>query len=202
MERQLQADVDELLRKAEQQDTQDEVDGQSLPQGITRRERRRETMQTARWRLKERAAVEAPVHKSSEGRGEHEEPKGGAPRAEEQINLTDPDSSLMRKSKWVGFQQAYNAWPVVDAEGTQLVLATDVLRTPSDANQLEAGVTGVPECVGEGEGVLADGGFVNADAIERVQREGGSRPRWRSVTKSRTCGATPTGPPASVKPSS
>ena len=41
LERQLRADVEQLLRKAEQQDRQEEVDGQSLPQEIGRRERLR-----------------------------------------------------------------------------------------------------------------------------------------------------------------
>ena len=53
-----------------------------------------------------------------------------------------------------------------------MVLATDVLRTPSDANQLEPGLAGVPEELGRVEAVLADGGYVNADAIQRLQKRG------------------------------
>jgi len=176
LERQLRADVEELLRKAEDQDRQDEVDGQSLPEEIARRERLREKMLEARRRLEERAAAEGRVENSTEGR-EQDNPKGGGmagegPRGEEQINLTDADSALMRKSKRDGYQQAYNAQAVVDADGSQLVLATDVLRTPSDANQLEPAIEAVPESVGRVEKALADGGYVNADAIERVQKRG------------------------------
>jgi transposase len=176
LERQLRADVEELLQKAESQDRKDEIDGQSLPEEIARRERLREKMLEARRRLEERAAAEARVKNSTEG-GEQGDRKGSGtagkgPRAEEQINLTDPDSALMRKSKRDSYQQAYNAQAVVDADGSQLVLATDVLRTPSDANQLEAAIAGVPESVGRVQKALADGNYVNADAIERVQKRG------------------------------
>jgi len=144
LERQLRADVEELLRNAEQQDRKDEADGQSLPEEIARGGRLREKMLEARRRLEERAAAEARVKDSREG-GEQGKGKGGGmtgkgPRAEEQINLTDPDSQLMRKSKRDSYRQAYNAQAVVDAEGSQLVLATEVLRTPSDANQLEPAI--------------------------------------------------------------
>jgi len=176
LERQLRADVEELLQKAEQQDRRDEVDGQSLPEEIARRERLREKMLEARRRLEERAAAEAEVKRSTGGE-EQDNPKGGGmagkgPRGEQQINLTDPDSQLMRKSKRDSYQQAYNAQAVVDADGSQLVLATDVLRTPSDANQLEPAIEAVPASVGRVEKVLADGGYVNAKAIERVEEQG------------------------------
>jgi transposase len=176
LERQLRADVEELLQKAEQQDRQDEVDGQSLPEEIARRERLREKMLEARRRLEERAAAEARVEEPTEG-GQQDKPKGSEdlkkrPRDEQQLNLTDPDSQLMRKSKRDSYQQAYNAQAVVDADGSQLVLATDVLQTPSDANQLEPSIAAVPESIGRVEKVLADGGYVNAKAIERVEEQG------------------------------
>lgn len=178
LEQQLRADVEELLQKAEQQDRQDEVDGQSLPEEIVRRERLREKMLEARRRLEERAAAEATarVEEPTKG-GQQDKPKGSeelkkTPRDEQQINLTDPDSQLMRKSKRDSYQQAYNAQAVVDADGSQLVLATDVLQTPSDANQLEPAIAAVAESIGKVEAVLADGGYVNAKAIERVEEQG------------------------------
>ena len=174
LERQLRADVEELLRKAERQDRQDEVDGQSLPEEIARRERLREKMLEARRRIEQRA--EEKAKSSAKGGGADKPPDGGeagkGPRAEEQINLTDADSALMRKSKRDSYHQAYNAQAVVDADGSQLVLATDVLRTPSDANQLEAAIDAVPQSVGRVDKALADGNYVNADAIERIEKRG------------------------------
>ena len=53
------------------------------------------------------------------------------------MNLVDPDSSLMRKSRRDGWQQAYSAQIVVDVDGSQLIVAEYVTETPSDANELE-----------------------------------------------------------------
>jgi hypothetical protein len=80
-------------------------------------------------------------------------PKGGGagsarePEARKQINLTD-------------------------ADGSQLVLGTDVLQTPSDANELETAIATVPETIGTVDTILADGGYVNAEAFERIEKQG------------------------------
>lgn len=85
------------------------------------------------------------------------------------INLTDPDSRLMRKSRRDSWEQAYNAQAVVDADGSQLVLGSHVVATPSDANQLEPAVRSVNESVGSVQRVLADGGYVNSQAFKRLE---------------------------------
>jgi len=173
LERQLREDVEELLQQAENQDRQDEVDGQKLPEEIARRERLREKMLEARRRLEKRAEAEG----DSEDRQE-DGPKGGGrgsarePEAHKQINLTDADSALMRKSKRSSYEQAYNAQAVVDADGSQLVLGTDVLQTPSDANQLEPAIASVPQTIGTVDTVLADGGYVKAEVFERIEKRG------------------------------
>ena len=173
LERQLREDVEELLQQAENQDRQDEVDGQKLPEEIARRERLRDKMLEARRRLEKRAEAEGDS-KDREGSG----PKGGGtgsarePEAHKQINLTDADSALMRKSKRSSYEQAYNAQAVVDADGSQLVLGTDVLQTPSDANQLEPAIASVPETIGTVDTVLADGGYVKAEVFERIEKRG------------------------------
>ena len=177
LERQLREDVEELLRQAESQDCQDEVDGQKLPEEIARRERLREKMLEARRRLEQRAETEVADGQSSEDR-EERGPQGGGkgsvkePEARKQINLTDADSALMRKSKYSSYRQVYNAQAVVDADGSQLVLGTDVLQTPSDANELERAIAEVPEKIGTVKTVLADGGYVNAAVLERIEKRG------------------------------
>ncbi len=111
LERQLREDVEELIRQAEHQDSQDEVDGQSLPKEIGRRERLREKMLEARRRLEERAGAQGrgPSEGGDEGRQGGSRKRGAAvPEDSQQINLTDADSALMRKSKRDGYEQAYN----------------------------------------------------------------------------------------------
>jgi hypothetical protein len=92
-----------------------------------------------------------------------------APKGSQQINLTDPDSALMRKSHHDSYEQAYNAQAVVDADGSQLIVGADVVQTPADANQLEPAVQRVPQSIGTVAAVLADGAYVNADAFDQLQ---------------------------------
>ena len=151
------------------------MDEQSLPEEIARREKLRAKLQEARRKLEERAEEEA----EAEGEGEDGDEGGSGAEGDEgakakvagskQINLTDPDSGLMRKSKRSSWEQAYNAQAAVDAERSQLVVGTDVIPTPSDANQLEPALESVPECIGEVKRILADGGYVNAEVFERLQ---------------------------------
>ena len=76
-----------------------------------------------------------------------------------------------RKKPFDFAKTIYNAQAVVDAEGSQMVLATEVIRTPSDANQLEPALEGVTEAVGPVQRMLADRGYVNAEAFDRVQKK-------------------------------
>jgi transposase len=173
LEQHLRKDIEELLVRAEKSDTEAMADDQSLPKEIARREALLEKMLWARQELEKRAKSE-DVGKDEEDR--HEGPKAGGaspgqPKDSQQINFTDAESALMRKSRRDSYEQAYNAQAVVDAEGSQMILATDVTRTPSDANQLEPALESVTEAVGPVQRMLADGGYVNADAIGRVQQK-------------------------------
>lgn len=177
LEQLLLKDIAELMQRAERSDNEPSVEEQSLPQEIGRRDRLLEKMREARRQLEERAR---------KNRGGGDRPSGGAsgtaegggtesskgnPEPSQQINLTDPDSALMRKGKHSGYEQAYNAQAVVDAEGSQLIVAVDVLQTPADSNQLAAAVHSVPAEVGEVQRALADGGYVNADEFDELKKE-------------------------------
>jgi transposase len=170
LEKLLRKDRDELLARAAKSDSEATGDEQKLPQEIVRREALLEKMRWAREELEKRAKSE-DVGKEEDGKPQGPkagEASPGKAKDSQQINLTDADSALMRKSHHDSYEQAYNAQAVVDAEGSQLVLCTDVIRTPSDANQLEAALHGVVESVGPVQRMLADGGYVNAEAIEEV----------------------------------
>jgi hypothetical protein len=174
LEELLRKDVEELLQRAAKADAESAEDGQKLPQEIARREALLEKMRWAREELEKRAKSEDGAQEppqDPEGPKSGGESPVGQPKDSQQINLTDSDSALMRKSRRDSYEQAYNAQAVVDAEGSQLILATDVIATPSDANQLEVALKNVVESVGPVKGMLADGGYVNAEAIERVQQE-------------------------------
>jgi transposase len=177
LEQMLRKDIAELMEKAERSDNEATGEEQSLPEEIGRRERLLEKMREARRRLEERAR-----NKDGKRPGPPESPGGaavgsggelpkGTPEPSQQINLTDPDSALMRKSRHDSYEQAYNAQAVVDADGSQLIVATDVLQTPADSNQLQAAVHGVAATVGTVQRVLADGGYVNVDDFDGLEKE-------------------------------
>ncbi|MCK4514004.1 MAG: IS1182 family transposase [Spirochaetaceae bacterium] len=179
LEQQLRADIEELIEQAEQSDRNETEDGNRLPAEIARREKLREKMLEARRRLEERAEEKVRAHEEKEEAERREnpgkkpkKPPSNTPEDSQQMNLVDPDSALMRKSRRDGWQQAYNAQIVVDADGSQLILAEYVTETPSDANELEPALASIPEHIGVPDRVLADAGYVNADAIERVEKNG------------------------------
>jgi len=174
LEQQLLKDIEELMQKAKRSDNEPVVEEQSLPKEIARREKLLEKMLEARRQLEERAQKKdgnyrGPGDGGTGGSG-GESPKR-TPEPSQQLNLTDPDSALMRKSKHDGYEQAYNAQAVVDADGSQLIVAVDVLQTPADSNQLAAAVHSVPAEVGEVQRVLADGGYLNADEFDELKKE-------------------------------
>jgi transposase len=185
LDQQLQADIQDLLEQAERTDQHDDDGGQSLPKEIARREQLREKMQQARRELEQRAQTRAAVEREEyekkvaeqeqrTGKRKGPQPKlpKDTPDDHEQINLTDADSRLMRKSKREGYTQSYNAQAAVDADGSQLILSGHVSTCASDANELEPAVRAIPESAGQASAVLADTGYVNTDAFERLERDG------------------------------
>lgn len=185
LEEQLKEDIQELLQQAEDVDQDDDDDGQRLPKEIGRRQQLLEKMRQARQKLEQRAKaraatewseyerkVQARAKRSGRRMGKRIKPPKDVPEEDEQINLTDADSRLMRKSKREGYRQAYNSQAVVDAQGTQLILGSHVSTCASDANELEKAVESVPKSVGSVTSVLADSGYVNTDAFETLEETG------------------------------
>ena len=188
LEKQLRLDIEELVRKAEAADADETADGQTLPEELSRRERLLEKMREAQARLRARAEAQAAAEREAQMRkiAEYEArqatgprrgpppkpPENKGPEPTAQANMTDDDSRLMRKNRRAEYRQAYNAQAVVDADGSQLILAAHVTNCASDANQLEPALQGVDAAVGRPTAVLADCGYVNGDAMERLERDG------------------------------
>jgi hypothetical protein len=85
------------------------------------------------------------------------------PRPTDQINLTDEDSRIMPVSGG-GFEQCYNAQAVV-AEGSLLVVATNVVQAPNDKQQLApmlAKINALPTDLGRADVMLGDNGYFSA----------------------------------------
>ncbi|MFQ6007244.1 MAG: IS1182 family transposase [Woeseia sp.] len=178
---QLKLDIAGLLQQAEQVDAAEVEDPQALPQEIARREALQAKLDAACRRLEarakaraqqERADYEAKVAarelRKGSRKGKHPKPPSEVPKDEEQSNLTDPDSGLMRKNKRSESRQGYNAQVAVDADGSQLVLGARVSQCASDRNELVADVEAIPAALGTPDTVLGDSGFANGDEVKTL----------------------------------
>lgn len=94
------------------------------------------------------------------------------PDPKQQINLTDPDSRIMRKNKASAYEQAYNAQAVVDAQGAMLVVGARVTDNGPDSGELALDIEAVPEEAGAVTKVLADTGFANGATVKKLQKQG------------------------------
>ena len=176
-------DIAKLLAQAEAADTES-YDPQSLPGDLARREALKAKLDAACARMEADAQAEADaarslyeakqaVYDSKAGRrGRPPKPPDDEPPPGRQSNLTDPDSSLMRRSDAHEFRQAYNAQAVVCADGTQLVLATKLVATTADAPSFATVILGMQDTVGLPTTVLADTGYDSAAAVAALQANG------------------------------
>lgn len=87
--------------------------------------------------------------------------------------------SLAARTRAFDIQQAIGAIPgcqkyqaVVEADGSQPVLATHVTRSPFDAPSFAAVVLGMAGTMGLPERVLADAGFASASAVGALRERG------------------------------
>jgi transposase len=180
IEKQLKAEVAELLAKAEAADQTDVPDGMSIPEELARREERLEKLAAARAtieaRAKERFERELAEHQAklaareakaeATGRkpgGKPPQPPMEGPLPTDQVNLTDEDSRIMPVAGG-GFEQCYNAQAVVAADSL-LVVGVDVVQAANDKQQLQPmlnKVTALPDELGEVETMLADSGYFSA----------------------------------------
>jgi len=180
---QLRGEIDALLEQAEVADQAGTDDSQSLPAQLARRGRLADQLDAACKRLEAQAKaraeagqdeyeakVRAREKRKGRRKGNRIKPPDDTPREDEQSNLTDPDSSLMRKNKHSEYRQGYNAQAVVDAQGSQLVLASRVSRIASDRNELVADVDAIPEALGAPATVLADNGYATEDEVKTLTK--------------------------------
>ena len=177
LEAQLQLEVGELLARAEAADAEPMPEGLNLPEELARREARLQAIGEAKAEIEARAAqrlareqaeYEAKVKARQEQeartgqkpRGKPPAPPTSGPRAEDQINLTDPDSRIMPAAGG-GFEQSYNAQAAVDTD-TMLVVATGLTQAANDKQQIAPMVEtldALPEKLGEVSELLTDAGY-------------------------------------------
>ena len=177
IEAQLKAEVQELLALAEKADQAELPDGVNLPDEIKRCEDRLAAIATAKAKIEaraqerfereqaefdamvgQRAAKEKATGKKPGGKPPA--PPAAGPRTDDQINLTDEESRIMKVAGG-GFEQCYNAQAVVDTE-SMLILAPEVTQAGNDKEQVAPMVAKVlanPEGLNRPATWLGDTGY-------------------------------------------
>ena len=168
-EAQLSAEVDELLRRAQEVDGEEDrrygadKRGDELPQELSFREGRLEKIREAMSELEaeaEAAADQAEV----EGRAH-----SGVPDDKAQRNFTDAESRIMPAPGGRDFVQAYNCQAVVDS-ANQVIVAAQATNQTSDKQQA---VTMMEETIANTgavpKEVSADAGYYSAQAVAELQ---------------------------------
>jgi hypothetical protein len=176
-EAQLQAEVKELLARAESADAGPLPEGLDIPEELARRETRLQAIRDAKAEIearaserfaREQAEYEAKVkarkdkekRTGKKPRGKPPTPPSAGPSSKDQVNLTDPDSRIML-TPGGGFEQSYNAQAAVDTD-TMLVVATNLTQAANDKQQLTPVLETLgklPEDLGSVTQLLADAGY-------------------------------------------
>lgn len=206
IEAQLKAEVQELLALAEAADQSSVPDGVKLPDEITRREDRlaaiakakatiearaqeRFEREQAEYAAKMAAREQKAARTGKKPKGKPPVPPQAGPRAEDQINLTDDESRIMKVAG--GFEQCYNAQAVTDT-ASMLILAAKVTQAANDKEQVVPMVEHVqanPAGLNRPESLLADTGYFSEKNVAAcvaakitpliaVKRDG-HHPHWR-----------------------
>jgi transposase len=189
---QLKAEVQDLLEQAEKADQADLPDGINLPEELKRRQDRLAAMEQAKTKIEARARerfereqaeyqeklAKREARAAETGRksgGKPPKPPEAGPRPEDQINLTDEDSRIMKVAGG-GFEQCYNAQAAVAAE-SMLVVATGLTQAGNDKEQVKPMlqvIATLPVTLGKVTDLLADTGYCsksNLAACEEARIE-------------------------------
>lgn len=190
LERQLKAEVQELLALAESADQSELPGGIDLPDELKRRQDRLLAMDAAKAKIEARARLrfeqdQAVYQEELAQRAAHtaetgKQPGGKSPKApvegpvaHDQINLTDEDSRIMRVAAG-GFEQCYNAQAAVDT-GTLLVVVPGLTQAGNDKQQVVpmlAELKALPASLGRVTVVLGDCGYNSESTITACEAAG------------------------------
>lgn len=181
----LELEVEELLKKAEQADSTPLEDGLSIPEEVQRRVERKARLAQARAEMEvralartqaETAAYESKMAEREQKRAEGKKPRGrdpkppeGGPGSKDQVNFTDPESRIMKTGN--GFEQSYNAQAAVEVD-SRLIVGQRVTNAPNDKTELVGSFTMIEPAAGTVGEVLVDNGFLSEAAVTEIEGKG------------------------------
>lgn len=188
LEKQIHAEVEALLRQAEEADEADLSDGMSIPEELARREERLDTIAKAKAEIQRRASeryakekeaydqkmAERKVKEQENGkkpRGRKPKPPEPGPKKTDQVNLTDEDSRIMPTSGG-GFEQTYNAQAGVDMD-SMFIVENHVTQQPNDKQELKPALqnlAALPEKLGKVDALAADTGYFSEGNVNSCEQ--------------------------------
>jgi transposase len=198
----LRAQIEELLKQAQEVDTEDDAvlgtrRGDEWPEELRRRQDRLATIEAAlkRWEAEARAEADAERQRRDQAeaqrqrtgtkrRGREPGPIVETPGEKAQTNFTEPELSIMKTAN-KGWDCCGNAQASVD-DGCQIILACDVTDQCNDKRQAEpmaqatrgqldqAGIAPTADESGARPPLPAawDTGYFGAEAVAALEREG------------------------------
>jgi transposase len=177
LEIQLKAEVEELLRLAEEADNSERPDGLDIPKELSRREKRLNAITRAKEEIERRAAArhdkeraeyeeklaERKAKEQKTGKkagGKKPKPPEPGPRDKDQVNLTDEESRIMPLAGG-GFDQCYNAQASVDLD-TMLIVGQHLSQSPNDKQEIAPALEvlgNLPKQLGTVDHLISDAGY-------------------------------------------
>jgi transposase len=187
--KQIQAEVEDLLRQAEESDKEDLPDGMSIPDELARREKRLETIAKAKAEIQLRASeryakekdaydkkmAERKIKEQDSGekpRGPGPKPPEPGPKKTDQVNLTDGESRIMPASGG-GFEQAYNAQAAVDMDSL-LIVENHITQQPNDKQEIKPALENLgtlPADLGTADSIAADTGYFSEGNVKICEQQ-------------------------------
>jgi hypothetical protein len=187
----LDLEIQEMLRKAEEADSTPLEDGLSTPEEVQRRQERKAQLAQARAEIEARAQARAAVERAEyesklaardaaraagkTPRGKEPQPPSGAPGAKDQVNFTDAESRIMPVSGG-GFEQCYNAQAAVEVDSRLISSASASAPRPIDKEQLVPSLAAVVTEAGPVAEVLIDSGFLSEAAVRAAETSADGQP--------------------------
>jgi transposase len=188
LERQLRAEVEELLALGERADQGCLPEGLDVGEEIVFRQARLANLAQAKAVLElraeeryqaEKAEYEAKVREREEKarrtgrkpRGPKPQPPQAGPRDKDQYNFTDPESRIMKNSSDAGFDQHYNAQVAVD-QASYLIVANTLSNHVTDQAEAIPTLDAIPVEVGQPQAGALDAGYFSEHNITEMERRG------------------------------
>lgn len=182
---QLELEVQQLVKLAEQADATQRQEGLDLPAELSRREDRKAALEKAREVIEARAKEIAQLNKAEyeakqasrqaqreagkKPRGKEPAPPTETPDPKAQYNFTDPTSAIMKAGNGQHFEQSFNAQAAVD--GAMIIVGQHVCAAPNDKQQLVPTVASIsPVVLPHVQNILVDSGFYSESAVKTIEQ--------------------------------